>query len=395
MALPKTADIVIIGGGVNGASIAFNLAERGVKNVVLLEKETLAGGPTGRSSAILRQHYSNEVTARMAYESLKEFQEFSQRVGGECGYVKTGFMMIVDSRDAEGLKKNVEMQQRIGIKTQIIKASDVKEMDPHMNTDDFLYAAYESEAGHADPVLTTSSYGEAAKKLGVQVSQKTRVLAIKTKNNRIVGVETDQGTIETRVVVAAAGPWTPPLVALLGIALPIHACRAQICIVERPAQMRGAIHPIYVDFVHSIYIRPEEGRQTLVGSVDPKEAEDRAANPDQYKEAVDTRFRDEMLEKLEKRVPVLKHGLYKGGWVGLYDISPDWHPVIDQVGPEGLYIVAGFSGHGFKLGPATGDMVADLVTRGKSAVPDANFFNYERLVKKDYIKGQYEYSIAG
>jgi sarcosine oxidase subunit beta len=395
MALPKTADIVVIGGGVNGTSIAFNLAERGAKNIVLLEKETLAGGPTGRSSAILRQHYSNEVTARMAYESLKEFRDFSQRVGGECGYVQTGFMMIVDSRDAEGLKKNVEMQQRIGIKTKLIKSSEVKQIDPHLNTDDFLYAAYEPDAGHADPVLTTSAYGEAAKKLGVHILQKTRVISMKTRENRIIGVETDKGTIETRTVIAAAGPWTPTLVAPVGITLPIHACRAQLCILERPAQMREAVHPIYADLVHSIYIRPEEGRQTLVGSIDPKEAEDRAPNPDQYKEAVDTDFRDEMLEKLEKRVPVLKHGLYKGGWVGLYDISPDWHPVIDQVGPEGLYIVAGFSGHGFKLGPATGDLVANLVIKGKAATPDAKFFNYERLVKKQYIKGQYEYSIAG
>jgi len=395
MTFPKAADVVIVGGGVNGASIAFNLAERGAKNIVLLEKETLAGGPTGRSSAILRQHYSNEVTARMAFSSLKEFQEFSHKVGGECGYVKTGFMMIVDARDADRLKQNVAMQQRIGIKTQLITANEVKQVDPHLYTDDFLYAAYEPEAGHADPVLTTSSYGEAAKRLGVQILQKTTVKSIRVSSSRVIGVETDQGTIETRTVIAAAGPWTPTLVAPLGIPLPIHACRAQICVVERPPQMKEEVHPIYADFVTSIYIRPEAGRQTLVGSIDPKEAEDRAPNPDDYKEAVDTHFRDEMLEKLAKRVPILKNGLYKGGWVGLYDITPDWHPVIDQVGPEGLFIVAGFSGHGFKLAPATGDLVADLVTKGKSSVPDVKFFNYDRFAKKQLIRGQYEYSIAG
>jgi sarcosine oxidase subunit beta len=395
MSLPKVADLVVVGGGVNGTSIAFNLAERGLKRVVLLERETLAGGPTGRSSAILRQHYSHEVTARMAFQSLGEFQEFAERVGGECGYVKTGFLMIVDARDADGLKKNISMQQRIGIKTTLIKAQEVKAIDAHLYTEDFLCAAFEPEAGHADPVLTTSAYGEAAKRLGVQIFQKTAVKVIKAGSSRVLGIETDQGTLETRAVIAVAGPWTPALVAPLGVSLPIHACRAQICVVERPSQMKEAVHPIYADFVNSIYIRPEEGRQTLVGSIDPKEAEDRVPNPDNYKEAVDTHFRDEMLEKLEKRVPILKNGLYKGGWVSLYDITPDWHPVIDQVGPEGLFLVAGFSGHGFKLAPATGDMVADLVIKGKSAVPDVQFFSYDRFAKRQLIKGQYEYSIAG
>lgn len=392
--MPQVADVVVVGGGVIGASIAFHLAQRGAKNIVLVEKETLASGPTGKSSAILRQHYSNETTARMAFESLQEFQNFSERVGGDSGYVKTGFFMIVSPKDNEGLEENVAMQQGLGIETTVCSARQVAETMPQLFIDDFSRAAYEPQAGHADPALTTTAYAQGARRLGTLISQQVRAIRLKETGQRVTAVETDQGVVHTPAVVVAAGPWTPALVEPLGVALPIHACRAQIANLQR-GNVFGGNHPIVADFLNNIYFRPEAGDQTLVGSVDSAEAEDRVPDLENYKEAIDAAFRDAVLGGVEKRIPVLADGHFSGGWVGLYDITPDWHPVIDQVGPQGLFVAAGFSGHGFKLAPAVGNRVAGMVLEGKHTVSDLNFFRYERFAKGELIRGKYEYGITG
>ncbi|MFQ5793549.1 MAG: NAD(P)/FAD-dependent oxidoreductase [Candidatus Bipolaricaulia bacterium] len=391
----KTADVVIIGGGVMGASIAFNLAERGVINIALLEKDALASGSTGKSSAIIRTHYSHEVTAKMALNSLKEFQDFADRVGGTADFVKTGFVVIVSKNDIKNLEENVQMQREIGINTQVISAEELKEFQPYLSTDDFATAAFEPDSGYADPAATTYSYARRAQDLGAKIYQGTPAISIQLRSDKVNSVTTPQGSIASPIVVNAAGPWSAMLAEPVGVELPFVVSRAQVANIQRPPEFAERYHPVYADFIHSIYLKPEEGQQTIVGSISAEEAEDRVQDPDNYKDSVDEAFKVEVTEKVCQRFPAFRSGLFKGGWAGLYTISPDWHPVIDQVGPEGFYCVSGFSGHGFKLAPAIGDMVAELIIDGRSSDINASFFSASRFADARPIKGKYEYSILG
>lgn len=390
----KTADAVVIGGGVMGASIAFNLAKRGLGKVVLLEKDFLAAGSTGKSGAIIRQHYSNVVTARMALRSLRVFQNFADLVGGDAGFVETGFFIIVAPEHLEGLKANVALQQSVGINASVVSPEEVHDIDPHTYVDDLAAAAYEPESGYADPASTVTSFANAAKGFGAEVYQQTKVTGIKLDGDRVRGVVTNRGQIEAPIAISAAGPWTNIVAGMVGAELPVSPSRHQVATIRRPPGF-GKSHAVYGDFTNMIYLRPETGELTLAGSIDPEEAEDKA-DPDNFNEGVDFEFISWSIERLCRRMPLLAQGVSRGGWAGMYSITPDWHPILDRMpGVEGMYVAAGFSGHGFKLSPAVGEMMAALIVDGHCEDPDITLFRASRFEEGDLVKGQYEYSILG
>jgi sarcosine oxidase subunit beta len=237
--MPTTADVIVVGGGINGASIAFNLAQRGVK-VALVEKTFIAGGPTGRSSAIIRQHYSNKVTARMASRSLRIFQNFGQVVGGECDFRQTGFLLGARAEDLEALNANVALQQSVGINTRVVSPEEIGEIEPFMSLAGIMAAAYEPESGYADPASTTNTYARRAKELGATLMLNTKALAVNIEKGRVAGLTTDKGTLAAGAVVvvaatdqphrhrvAAAGQPTPgvPLQVALRVSLRHGLCR--------------------------------------------------------------------------------------------------------------------------------------------------------------------------
>lgn len=390
-----TADVVIIGGGITGTSSAFQLAQRGL-SVALVEKRFIGAGSTGKSSAIIRQHYSNETTARMAHYSLRVFQDFASAVGGDAGFVRTGFAVLVGQQDRVGLEENVAMQLRLGVRTQIISPHDLSELDPGIGDTQALAIAYEPESGYADPASTATSYADAARRAGAGVYQGVRVTNILMQGGRVSGAQTTDGVISAPAIVNCANAWAPQIGKMVGVDLPIQASRHQVATFQRPPS-HAKPHLTAADFINQVYYRPEGAGLSLVGSIEAAEAE-RTVDPDHYNEAADYQFIEDAAQRIRNRYPYMEHALSRGGWSGIYGVSADWHPIIDEApAGSGFFVAAGFSGHGFKLGPAVGVMVADMVTRASSPTEglDRSLFRYLRFAENRPIRGKYEYSIVG
>jgi sarcosine oxidase, subunit beta len=384
----ERAAVVIIGGGVTGASTAYHLARRGVRDVLLVEKEFLAAGPTGRSSACVRQHYSTPQTCRMVLKALRCFERFEEMTKGRtAGFVRTGYLLGVDDRLRKPMEASVALQQSVGIDTRLVTPDEMRAIEPRLRVDDLTAGCYEPEAGYADPAQTTAGFAAAARDMGVRVLEQATVTAIRTEADRVAAVETSKGTIETRAVVNAAGTWAARVGAMAGVDLPIIVCRHKIALAAWPHGARRQ-HPMVYDFVNDIYTRPETGDLILVGPLDPGERDD-PADPHAYREGLNLDERVELLARAAARFPVLEHGWVAKSYAGCFDVAPDWHPVIDQVGPDGFYVAAGFSGHGFKLSPAVGEMVATLVAEGKTPGDDVHAFRLSRFAEGQPIRGTY------
>ncbi len=389
----QTYDVIIIGAGIMGCSTALELSKRGLK-VAVLEKSTIGTGSTGKSSAIIRQHYSNEVTARMAHHSLGVFQNFSDEVAGDCGFTQSGFLVLTSASDVKGLQENVTLHRKLGIETEIINRDEIQKRWPYIALGETTLAAYEPQSGYADPNLTLNGYVQAAKDHGVRVYQETLVSGIRLSGGKVNGVDTPLESFDAPVVINCGGPWGAGIARLAGVELPINSCRVQAAFFRRPSPYKDA-HPVVADFVHAVYWRPETGDLTLVGLIDPEE-ENYVVDPDAYNENVDFDFIADTGERLVRRFPGLEDSESTGGFAALYAITPDWHPIIDEmIEGSGLYVCAGFSGHGFKLGPAVGLMTADMVTGVKTPGMERHFFRRTRYEEGKPVRGQYDYSIVG
>ncbi|MBK8021067.1 MAG: FAD-binding oxidoreductase [Chloroflexi bacterium] len=390
----QTADVIIIGGGITGTSAAYQLALRG-QRVILLEKTAIAAGGTGRTGGILRQHYSNTITARMAMLSLKVWADFDNVVGGEVGFQRTGALFIVDKRDEEGLKANIALQKGVGINTDFLDADSLRELVPYLNVEDLGGGAYEPDAGCADGSMAANAFAKRARDLGASVLQGVKVTRILTQGSRVTGVETDQGEFSAPVVINAAGPWGAVLAETVGYDVPVEASRHQISVFRQPEGTLPKGHPMIGDFVQGFYMRPETGRISLAGSLEATEAAHRV-DPDNYVETVDMDFNADMAERTEHRMPLMGEASVGKGWAGLYDVSPDWSPVLGRMpGLDGFVCAFGWSGSGFKMGPVVGEMLADLATGEQRCPIDPHIFRFERFAEGDLVKGQYAYSIIG
>lgn len=385
----EKADIVIVGGGCTGCSIAFNAAKlRPELKIVLVERAHVAWGATGKSSAIIRQHYSNPTTARMALDSLRVFENFPQIVGGDSGFVRTGFLLAVGDREVEGLKRNVQMQRGIGIQTEVIDRSRIEEIQPGANTSDIAAAAHEPLSGYADPVATTKSFASAAEKLGVTVLEQTKVLKILQGDGKVKGVRTEGGEIASDRVVNAANVWANDIMPN-DLRLPIRVLREQNCSYIIPRDFSTKL-TVWGDFITSIYMRPQGTDRLTVGSLESNLPE--LDDPD-FCEGADYETVTMYSRKLCNRFPAMERGRWDRGWSGPYDVTPDWHPILDESDEiKGLFLAVGFSGHGFKLSPAVGRMMASLIIEGKKT-RDLEAFAGSRFKEGRHIRGQYEANI--
>lgn len=391
--MARTFDVIIIGAGIIGCSTAFQLVQRGLK-VGILEKENIGAGSTGKSSAIIRQHYSNELTARMAHHSLRVFQDFEDQVGGESGFTQTGFVALVAAEDHAGLEANVALQRRVGIQTELLPPEALREIMPGLETADLMAAAYEPESGYADPNLTVNAYANAARQRGAEIFLDTEVIGLRFAGDKIVGVDTPHKKFDAPLVLNCAGPWGAHVARMVGVEAPINPCRVQVALFRRPPGYEAA-HPVVADFIHATYFRSEPGNISLVGLIDPAEA-NAIVNPDNYNEGMDSGFVLDIGEQFVRRYPPMELSQSTGGYAALYAITPDWHPVVDELPADsGFFICAGFSGHGFKLGPAAGVMVADMLTGQRPPEFNPHLFRLNRYAENDPVRGQYEYSIAG
>lgn len=384
--MSATADVVVIGGGINGAAIAYHLARRGTA-VTLVEKETICAGPTARCCGIIRQHYSHEITARLALAGLQVFENFNEAVGGECDFQRTGFLLTAQEGTVESLRANVELQRSVGIDAHLLTPEEIRDVEPHIDLEGIVAGAWEPEAGYADPYAATTAYASRAAELGARLLTETRVLSIDSSGERVSGVTTDAGRLTAGAVVLAAGPWAVSLLAPLGIDLPIATGRVQVGLFEKPEEVDR--HGIFGDTVLGIYSRPE-GDLMLVGSLETSDAEMVVDDPDYYNETMDFDRVESYSERVMRRYPAMQQARFHNGYASLYDITPDWQPVLGTLpGYENLFCAIGSSGHGFKLAPPIAEILADLVTGEPTDEATLQFFSSERFEAGARVDGKY------
>ena len=384
----NTAEVVVIGGGIMGCSILYHLTRMGVRDALLLEQGVLASGSTGRSQAILRMHYSNPVTSSMAWESMKRYRDFQEETGHPSGYVNTGYVVIVGPEDRDAMEENVAMQRSLGIDTSVVSPEDLMELAPMLNVPDAGGIAFEPQSGYADPYLATVGFAEAARENGARIRQRSSATSVDVEGGRVRSVTLQDGSvIHTSTVLVAAGPWSPRLLQPHGIDIPLDPVRHQVIMVRRPERTLPT-HPIVGDILQEFSFRPHSTDLTVIGV-----GED-YVNVDDYNQGVDPQTVEESLAKLAHRMPAIADGYFRGGWSGLFTVTPDWHPVLDSVkGAEGLFCAVGFSGHGFKLAPMIGQTMAEFVTQGSASTIDISPLRASRFEEGRELTSRYRYNV--
>jgi sarcosine oxidase subunit beta len=381
-----TFDAIIIGGGIHGASTAFHLSRRGLQSLVI-EKATLASQATGRSSGLVRMHYDLEPESRLAWESFQYFRNWGERVGGDCGFTRTGFIQIVKPQFSDQLKANVAMHQRIGIPSLLVTAADVKRLAPYFTTDDIEFAAYEPESGYADPSASTSTLMDAARRNGSQLLQGCTVTGLKIDSGKVSGVTTTQGDFFAPIVVNAAGSWAGKVARMADVDLPITTWRHDTMFINRPHAL-GLSHPTVIDDPNEMYFRPETGGLTLVGLEDGNPLGD---SPDGYTDRAQPGFVERAIDRICQRIPIMEQASLHSDHGGYDGITPDQRAVIGSMGPEGFYLQCGFSGTGFKIAPAVGACMSELILDGEARTVDITPFAPQRFAEGNLLKGEHSY----
>ena len=374
--MTTTAEAVVIGGGVMGCSVAYNLAAKGMTRVLRLERDVLGSGSTGRSTASVHTHFSTDVLARLAWHSLHAFRNFNDVVGGDCGFTETGHLVFAGRSAHARMTDSVALQQEAGIETSIINLRDAAEIAPGFNLEDCAAVAYEPLAGYADASGTTLTYATRARELGVRTELRSPAIGLEINGGRITAVLTSQGRISTDRVIVTTGPWSKDFLSPYGIDLPMVVTRHEVAAFAKPTgsltNLAGAS-----DLANQIYFRREGTDLVLAGSGSPGEI---IENPSVYGHRPTQGFIESVWNRLVKRIPLMEHAEYTNGFAGLYTSTPDRHPIMDTIsGIKGLYLCTGFSGHGFKLAPAAGVAMAELVLDGRSSSLDITSLGMSRF----------------
>jgi sarcosine oxidase subunit beta len=382
-----TADIVILGAGVIGASIAFHLAKRKVGKIVVIDKGHVGQGGSGRSSALIRMHYSYPPEVQLALVSLRMFENWRDLVGEEGDFRKTGFVRIVHPGETERLKQNVEMQRKLGVNVKLIDRVELKELEPDWNVDEVELAAYEPDSGYGDGAGVANDFLTHARDLGVAYLSKTRALEFLVDGECVRGVKTDQGEIAAPEVIAATGPWTKPLFQRIGIDLPIETEYHQVAILRNAPGMKGGGRAC-IDSVSATYFRSDAHDKFLIGDFYGQ----RGADPDNFSQRASDDGLEEIIDRASRRVPKLENAEVMRGVTGVYDMTPDSRPLLGAVsGVAGLYVCAGFSGMGFKISPAIGLVMSELLLDGRGKTVDISSFCPGRFAAGKPIKAEFEY----
>lgn len=385
--MQRTADIIVIGAGVQGASLAFHLAERGA-DVLVVDRATAGSGATGRSSGFVRMHYDLESEARLAWASLPYFTDWAQRVGaGDCAFVNCGFLQLVPAAIADSLRANVAMMQTAGIETQVVDAAEVADLVPGAFTDDIVAAAWEPLSGYADPSGTATGFLAGAKALGATVVQGCRVSSIKVADGRVAGVDTDEGRFAAGVVVNAAGAWAAELARTVGLDVPLKSWRHDTVFMGLP-EGRGPDFPIVLDHGLQVYFRPEGQEQALVGL---ETANEIGGSPDRAFAPMPSQHADTLIDRLCQRVPWMEAATLRSSFGGQDGMTPDQRAIIEQVGPAGHYLLCGFSGSGFKTAPAIGRSMAELILDGEATAVDLGPYRLGRFADGEPLVGEHPY----
>jgi sarcosine oxidase, subunit beta len=371
------ADIVIVGGGVIGASIAYHLAAAGARDVVLVERGTICAGETSKSGGFVQTHWDTLAEVRLIAFSRAIFHDWAKRIGGDCGFVRGGYLHVTGVEREPDVRRVHQMLVDDGLESHWLEPAELVKLQPLLNLDKLVGGAWEPTSGWADAVATTRALAEAARRHGADIREHVTVTAITQASGRITGVETTAGAIACGTVILAAGPHTLRLHAEPSIALPIQIERGQIGYLSRPKGLPEREIGFY-DEVTGLYTHPA-GEHNLVGC-DRGLVFEPVPDPENYRREIDGKWLARAGLALGYRLPALRESLLRRGVVGLYDFTPDGQPIVDgPIGPAGYYVAAGFSGVGFKSALATGLGMAELVLAGKATSVDIDHLRLSRF----------------
>lgn len=371
--LPGKADAVVVGGGVMGASTAYHLARKGAGDVVLLEREPFLGQmSTGQCAGGIRHQFSSEINIRLSTESIRMMERFPEELGQDVGLKFCGYVFILTRQDdLPAFREAVSLQHRLGIHTRWLEPDDVAEIVPELNLDGVLAGTVYDRDGLADPSGVVQGYAAGARREGVTIATGCEVTDVLTEGDRVAGVETSQGRIAAPVVVDSCGAWAPQLGKMVGVDIPIQPIRRQVVVTAPMPDLRPDF-PFAIFFADSLYFHPE-GEGILTGKSNNEETAGYKMDVDRDWEAV------HMAEAVE-RFPRLGDAGFLTHWAGLYEVTPDAHPILGRVPRvEGFYVMAGFSGHGFMHGPAAGLLMAEEIVDGRAHTVDIDPFRIDRF----------------
>ena len=395
--MSETADVVVVGGGLEGCAAAWALSRRGVTDVVVAERGTVGSGMTGKSSGIVRCHYGVSSLAAMAAVGLEVFENAHDLFGADIGFRQTGYVVGVADANVDALRKSLAAQRSVGVDTEEIDHAEVARLWPYADLTPFAAFGWESRGGYGDAYQTAQAFSASARAAGSRVRQGSPVAGLLVDGDRVTGVRLADGSeISADTVVVATGVWTRPFLAPYGIDMPIRVVREQIVLIDPGIDSADVSRlPVFSDLVSLQYVRPEVGGEILFGNSDLAHTED--ADPDSYLNRATEAFVDVTVDKVGTRFPGFPDAAISSSYAGCYDVTPDWNPVISPGPLDGLVIAAGFSGHGFKIAPAVGQLVADLVIDGRSSdprIPESDF-RFSRFADGELLTTPYPYVGAG
>lgn len=383
MTLPRTADIVIIGGGVMGASTAYHLAKRGTKDILLLEKEQFFGqGATGRCAGGVRYQFSTEINVRLSQLSLPMLARFEGEIGQGIDYHQCGYLILLSNqKDLDQYEMNLRLQNGLGVETILLDGEEIRQRLPMMNLEDIVAGTYNPKDGLADPNSVVMGYINAASRLGVNSLTGVEVTGLEILGNEISAVDTRHGKVETPTVINAAGPWAGKIGEMVGVDIPITPLRRQM-LTTTPLPDIPTDFPFVIDFARSLYFH-REGEGLLTGMSNPHETPG-------FDQEIDPEWELKHLEAAIKRMPLLENAGLLSHWAGLYENTPDAHPVFGATPVPGFYVCAGFSGHGFMHGPASGLIMSEIILDGKATSLDVSELGLDRFESGRLIR---EYNV--
>jgi len=376
------AEVVIIGGGITGCGVAYNLAKMGLTDVVLVEKNFLSSGATGRCGGGIRQQFTTEWNIRLAMESVKRFEKMNDELDIDIEYEQGGYLVITDDeKELEEFKKNVKLQNKLGLDSKLITPSEAKEIVPYLNEDNILGATFCQSDGHAYPFRVVQGYAKKAKEMGVEINKFTEVKSIKKEDNKIKSVVTDRGEIKTNIVVNSAGAYSREIAGMIGVEMPNKPFRHEILATER---YKHILDPMIISFKYGIYFSQQKHGEIVGGIGDPDE-------PSSYNIKSSLKFVERFTSVLGKIVPAFKNLNIVRQWAGFYDVTPDAKPILGYTeGIDTLIQANGYSGHGFMVAPRVTELIAELIVDGKTSMPidELNLKRFEgETVGEVYVVG--------
>lgn len=377
--LKATADVVIIGGGIMGASTAYHLAQRGCTDLVILERDLLAQASTGLSAGGIRQQFSHPANIRLSQEAVRVFSRFKEQFDVDMEFRQVGYLFLAQSEQVwQEFLENVDIQLQYHVPVEVLTPDDIRHRWPYLHVADLQGGTFCAEDGYADPYMAAMGFANAARRLGVRIEEQTKVTGIRIEGGRTVGVETTRGQVSSPIVINVAGPWGGEVARLAGLDLPVRPYRRQVFVTKAFEAIPKPV-PMILDIEPAFYFRGE-GPGLLMGMSDPDE-------PSSFNTNVDYSFLERLIDRAVQRAPILEEAEIHRGWGGLYAITPDDNPIIGALpGADGLFCAIGFSGHGFQQAPTVGRILSELTLDGETDF-DISPFAHDRF---DRVMGKAE-----